>query len=241
MGAVAAVLSAPPEPFVPEQHHGAPGLAVLVAGWGSAEEHAAAIAPLRERDPLFEMVTPLPYVALQQVFDNAEPWGIHAYAKSLNFDDLSDEVIAILLDRLPRRRSAMSWVPLLTLRGRYSEIPDDATAWGSPRSARWAAAIIGVAWDDEALTADRAWVRDLWQALRPYASGDGAYLNFESDADERLVRASYGEQKLRRLEALKARWDPDNVFRHNPNVAPATSGIPSPREAPPSRTSESAL
>jgi hypothetical protein len=175
------------------------------------------------------------------MLDNAEPWGIHAYAKSLNFDDLPDEAIAVLLDRLPRRQSPMSYVPMLTLRGRYSEIPGDATAWGSPRSARWAAALIGLAWDDEGFTADRAWVRELWQALRPYASNEGAYLNFETDTDQPRVRASYGEQKYRRLAALKARWDPDNVFRHNPNVAPAATGIPSPREAPPTRTTEGAL
>jgi hypothetical protein len=149
MSAVVAASSAPPEPFVPEQHRGTPGIAVLVVNWGSAEEHAAAVAPLRARAPLFELVTPLPYVALQQMLDNAEPWGIHGYAKSLNFDDLPDEAIAILLDRLPRRRSPMSEVPMFTLRGRYSEIPDDATAWGSPRSARWAAALLGLAWDEE--------------------------------------------------------------------------------------------
>ena len=229
MGAVVAALSAPPEPFVPEEHHGAPGIAVIVASWGSAEEHAAAIAPLREQGPLFELVTPLPYVALQQMLDNAEPWGIHAYAKSLNFDDLADEAIAILLDRLPRRRSAMSYVPMLTLRGRFSEVPDDATAWGSPRAARWAAALLGLAWDDEGYAADRAWVRELWQALRPYAADEGAYLNFESDTDQARVRASYGEDKYGRLGALKARWDPDNMFRHNPNVAPTVTRAPSPR------------
>jgi FAD/FMN-containing dehydrogenase len=240
MGAVVSASSAPPEPFVPEQHRGTPGIAVLVVNWGSAEEHAAAVAPLRARAPLSELVTPLPYVALQQMLDNAEPWGIHGYAKSLNFDDLPDEAIAILLDRLPRRRSPMSEVPMFTLRGRYSEIPDGATAWGSPRSARWAAALLGLAWDEESYAADRAWVRDLWQALRPYASDEGAYLNFESDTEDRRVRASYGEEKYRRLAALKAAWDPENVFRHNPNVAPAAAQVPGPRETAPTRAEETA-
>ena len=78
--------------------------------------------------------------------------------------------------------------------------------------------------------ADRAWVRELWQALRPYAANEGAYLNFESDTDQPRVRASYGEEKYRRLAALKAAWDPDNVFRHNPNVAPAAAQVPRARE-----------
>ena len=63
----------------------------------------------------------------------------------------------------------------------------------------------------------------------PYASDEGAYLNFEADADERRVRASYGEQKYHRLAALKAEWDPDNLFRRNPNIPPAAAGVPVPR------------
>jgi FAD/FMN-containing dehydrogenase len=231
MGVLMVAMSAPPEPFVPEEHRGVPGAAVLVASWGSAEEHAAAVAPLRERNPLFELVTPIPHVALQQMLDDAEPWGIHSYAKSLNLDDLSDDAIGVLLASLVRRRSPMSYVPMFLLRGRYREVPDGATAWGSPRSMRWALALLALAPDEESYAADRAWVRDLWQALRPYASAEGAYLNFEADADEQRVRASYGEEKYRRLAALKAEWDPENVFQHNPNIAPAAAGIPAPREA----------
>lgn len=230
VGALVAAMSAPPEPFVPEEHHGAPGVAVLVAGWGSAEDHAAAVAPLRARNPLFELVTPIPYVGLQQVLDDAEPWGIHAYAKSLNLDDWPDDAIDVLLTALVRRRSPMSYVPMFPLRGRYGRVPDDATAWGSPRSMRWAVALLAIAPDEESYAADRAWVRELYQALRPYASGEGAYLNFEADTDQRRVRASYGEEKYRRLAALKAAWDPGNMFQNNPNIPPTAVDIPTPRE-----------
>ena len=240
MSAVVAAMSAPAEPYVPEDHRGVPGIAVMVASWGSPEEHATALAPLRERNPLFELVTPLPYVALQQMLDDAEPWGIHAYAKSLNLDDLSDDAIGTLLGRLVRRRSPMSYVPMFTLRGRFREIPDDATAWGSPRSTRWALALLAIAPDEESYAADRAWVRDLWQALRPYASAEGAYLNFETDTDERRVRASYGEEKFRRLAALKAEWDPDNLFRHCPNIPPGADNLPTPRQEATVRADKSA-
>jgi FAD/FMN-containing dehydrogenase len=237
MGSAVVGMSAPPEPFVPEEHRGVPGVAVVVVGWGSAEEHAAAVAPLREEGPLFELVTPIPYVALQQVLDGANPWGVLAYDKGLNLDDLSDEAIEVLLDRLPRRRSPLSYVPVFALTGRYREVPDDATAWGSPRSVRWAAAIVAFATDEETLAADRAWARDLWQALRPHAAGDTVYVNFDAEVDRARVRASYGEDKYRRLAALKARWDPDNVFHHNANIPPeadAAEGIvdvPAPRSS----------
>jgi hypothetical protein len=132
---------------------------------------------------------------------------------------------------MARKTSPLSYVPMFALRGRYREIPDGATAWGSPRSARWAAAIVTLATDEETFAADRAWARDLWQALRPYAPGDDVYVNFEADLDHQRVRASYGEEKYRRLAALKAEWDPENVFRHNANIPPAAVGIPAPREA----------
>jgi FAD/FMN-containing dehydrogenase len=236
--AVVAALSAPPEPFVPREHRGVPGVAVLVAGWGSAEEHADVVAPFRARFPLVELITRIPYTALQQMLDDAEPWGIRGYAKSVNLEDLPDGAIDVLLDRLVRRQSPMSYVPMFPLRGRFAEIPDDATAWGSPRRTRWALALLDIAPDEEDFAADRLWVRELWEALQPYVSDEGAYLNFETDADQRRVRASYGEEKYRRLAALKAEWDPENLFRHNPNIAPAAPGIPTPREAATERAEE---
>ena len=232
MGAAVVALSAPPEPFVPEEHRGVPGIAVIVVGWGDPERHAAAVAPLRECGPLFELVAPIPHVALQQMLDGANPWGVLAYDKGLNLDDLSDEAIDVLLTRLPRKRSPLSYVPIFALTGRYREIPDDATAWGTPRSARWAAAIVAFAEDEETLAADRAWARDLWQALRPHAGRDTVYVNFDAELDDTRVRATYGA-KYGRLAALKAEWDPDNVFRHNANILPRGSGapVPAPREA----------
>jgi FAD/FMN-containing dehydrogenase len=231
MGALIAGLSAPPEPFVPTELQGAPGFAVLVVSWGSAEEHAAAVEPLRSRGPAFELVTPVPYVALQQMLDPGSPWGVRAYDKSLNFDELSDEVIELLVSRLPRKSSPLSLVPLFPLRGRVRDVPDDATSFGPPRGRRWAVSMEAIAPDEDSFAADRQWARDLWMALRPYAPDDGAYVNFEYDTDAARVRASYGEEKYRRLATLKAAWDPDNVFRSNVNIAPEPvgTGVPSPR------------
>jgi FAD/FMN-containing dehydrogenase len=231
MGALIAGLSAPPEPFVPPELQGAPGFAVLVVGWGSPELHAAAVAPLRARGPAFELVTPIPYVALQQMLDPGSPWGVRAYDKSLNFDELPDEAIEVLVSGLPRKRSPLSLLPVFPLRGRVRDVPDDATAFGPPRSRRWAVSMEAIAPDEETFAADRQWARELWTALRPYAPDDGAYVNFEYDTDAARIRTSYGEAKYRRLAALKAEWDPGNVFSSNVNIAPepARAGVPSPR------------
>jgi FAD/FMN-containing dehydrogenase len=231
-GCLVAGLSAPPAPFVPEEVRGAPGVGIMVATWGAPTDHAELVGPLRGRGASFELITPIPYVGLQQMLDESAPWGIHAYDKGINLDDLPDGVIAALLEAVPRRRFPLSFAPMFPLRGRFSEIADDATAFGSPRARRWALSMVGMAPDAETFAAERAWARDLFEAVRPFARDDSAYLNFETDADPARVRASYGEEKYRRLATLKAQWDPDNVFRSNVNIAPrpAAAGIPEPRD-----------
>ena len=245
MGALVVGLSAPAAPFVPPEHHGKAGLAILVAGWGDEAAHAAAVEPLRGRGALFELVTPIPYVALQQLIDEANPWGIRAYDKGINLDDLSDEAIAVFLDWVARKEGALTFAPIFPLRGRYREIPDDATAFGSSRSARWAVSMVAMGLPeegDEGFAAAREWARGFWQAMRPFAPNGATYVNFETDADEARVRDSYGEAKHRRLAELKAVWDPDNVFHHNANIRPAAAAdIPQPRatsEAPVAQRSE---
>ena len=237
MGALIAGISAPPEPFVPVELQGVPGIGVIVVSWGDAAEHAAAVAPLRELRPAFELVTPIPYVAVQQMLDAGSPWGIHAYDKSLALDELPDEAIEVLVSRLPLKQSPLSLVPLFPMRGQARDIPDDATAYGPPRSRRWTVSAEAVAPDQETLAAEREWARDLWTALRPFAPDDDAYANLDADADAARLRSTFGEQKYRRLAALKAEWDPDDVFRSNDGIVvePAAAGVPAPRataEAP---------
>ena len=100
-------LSAPPAPFVPEAYHHAPGYGLLVVGFGSAEEHGAVAARIRAAlPPLFELVTPIPYTGLQQMFDEGLAWGQHAYEKALYLDDLTDDAIDVLAEHFPRRAVA---------------------------------------------------------------------------------------------------------------------------------------
>ncbi|MGZ4505853.1 MAG: FAD-binding oxidoreductase [Blastococcus sp.] len=237
MGVLMAGLSAPPAPFVPPEYHGLTGIAVLIASWGSAEEHAAAVQPLRDRGPLFELVTPIPYVALQQMLDDTSPWGVRGYEKALNLMELSDGAIDVVLEWLPRKASPMSFMPVFPLSGAFHDIADDATGFGGSRATRWVLNVAALAPDADTVARDRTWARDFIEALRPYASDEGTYLNFLADADEDRVRSSYGEAKYRRLSALKAEWDPDNVFRHNPNIRPAGVQTPIPRQAAEEATS----
>ena len=221
VGALIAGLSAPPAPFVPEQHHFAPGFALLVASWGSPEAHAELVAPVRDAlPPLFELVTPIPYTELQKMFDEGNAWGMHAYEKALYLDELSDEVIDIFAEQLPRKASPLSFVPVFPLDGAYQQVGDDDTAFGGSRSARFVFNIAALCPVPDLLPADRAWVRSFWEALRPHASGSGSYVNFMTDVEEDRVRAAYGPAKYERLARIKGDYDPDNVFHNNANIKP---------------------
>jgi len=220
-GLLAAGLAAPPEPFVPEQYHFAPGCAVIVAGFGSAEDHAALLTPIRAGlTPAFEFVTQLPYTALQQMLDASAPWGIHAYEKGLQIDEMPDGLIDTLVEYLPKKQSPLSFLPIFPLGGAYTDVAEDATAFGGSRTARWFVNVGATSLDPAVLAHDRVWVRELWQALSPYASNTGGYVNFMAEYESDRVRTSYGPTKYERLSKIKTSYDPDNVFHLNPNILP---------------------
>ncbi|MDQ4093519.1 MAG: FAD-binding oxidoreductase [Actinomycetota bacterium] len=219
---IAIGLNAPPAPFVPPQHHFVPGYLLIVVGFSSAEEHAELVAPIREKlPPLFELVTPIPYVALQRTLDETAPWGLLGYQEVIYLDELTDDAISVLVERMPAKSSPMSLCVVYRLDGAYSAIGDDETAFGGGRAPRYVINIAGIGPTPELLTADRAWVRSVWNALRPFAQHSGGYVNSMTDDDESRVRASYGPAKYERLARIKARYDPDNTFHLNANIKPA--------------------
>ncbi|MEV6325090.1 FAD-binding oxidoreductase [Nocardia sp. NPDC051787] len=218
---IAAAMSAPPAPFVPEHYHFVPGYALIVAGFGSAEEHAAAVAPIRDAlAPLFEFITPIPYAGLQQMLDTAAPRGMHGYEKALDLDDFSNEVIAVLTENAGQKTSPLSFMPIFPLNGAFSTVGEDDTAFGGARTAHYGCNITAMTPDAETLTLDRAWVRTTWEALRPLASNPAGYVNFMADADYDRVRESYGSTKYAKLARIKADYDPGNVFHRNANIKP---------------------
>jgi FAD/FMN-containing dehydrogenase len=224
MGVMFAGLNAPPAPFVPQEHQLAPGYALIVVGCGSAEEHQRAIQPVRDEGrPSFELVTPIPYANLQQMLDESAPWGLHAYEKALYVPDLTDEVIAVFTEQLPRKRSPLSFIPVFRMNGAYARAGEDQTAFGGPRTSCYAFNIAALAPTAELFEDERAWVRSFWDDLRPYSSGYGGYVNFMNEYDEDRVRASYGAAKYGRLARIKAEYDPDNVFHLNANIRPKGS------------------
>jgi len=213
---------APPAPFVPESHHFARGVGVIVIGFGTAEEHAAAIAPLRKAlAPLFDASLPMPYVALQQMLDDHMFWGVHTYTKGLYLDDLSGSAVEVIAEQAARRRAGLSQILIFRMGGAYAEVGDGDTAWSGRRDVKYAMVIEALAAEHETFVGERQWARDTWEALLPLADGPGTYVNILPEADDRIVRASYGEAKYERLARIKAEYDPGNVFTINVNIKPA--------------------
>ncbi len=225
INAVTGAVNAPPAPFVPEQHHFAPGYVLLLTGFGGTPEHSRLVDQIRgSLPPLFDLVAPMRYTELQQLLDEANAWGGYSYDKSSYLAELSDPVIDVLTEHVPGKNSPMSALLCYRLDGAYCRPGERDTAFSGGRSPRYAVFIVGMAPDDQVLAAERGWVRGLWTVLRPHAiggaDGDG-YINGNTDYAGDGVRAAYGAAKYDRLARVKAGYDPDNVFHVNANVQPA--------------------
>jgi FAD/FMN-containing dehydrogenase len=213
-------LNAPPEPFVPEELQFSPVFGLVLVGFGDADEHARLIAPIKESlDPIVELVTPIPYVDLQQMFDASAPWGLHSYEKAIYVDDLTDGVIDAILEHQAKKMSPLSFVPIFNFGGAFRRMDEGATAFGGSRDTGYAINISATTPSPDEFDAERSWVRAYWSALLPHATGSGGYVNFMTEYDEDRVRNSYGA-KYERLQQIKTAFDPDNVFHLNPNIKP---------------------
>ena len=221
VNAIPAALTAPPAPFVPPEHHHKIGYALLLTGFGDEAEHQRVVERVRSTlPPLFEFVTPMPYVALQQMLDEANAWGFYGYDKGAYFEDLSDAMIDILTAHVPRRTSPLSVILFYRLDEAYCEVPDDETAFGGGRSPRYMGFFIGLCPVPELLPGEREWVRSMWNDLKPYMMGATGYVNALESQDGQRVRDTYGP-KYARLAAIKTKYDPQNVFHRNVNIEPS--------------------
>jgi FAD/FMN-containing dehydrogenase len=115
-GVFLAGLSAPPEPFVPDEHKGQPVYLFAIVGLADEAAHSDLVAPVRNAvAPLFELVTPIPYVALQQMFNGSAPWGILGYEKAVYLDELTDGAIEVILEHQPNKQAPLSFLPIFKL------------------------------------------------------------------------------------------------------------------------------
>ena len=214
-------MSAPPEPFVPAEHHFRLVFVLVAVGTGSEESHRGVVDRVRNAlTPLFEMVAPMPFTALQQMFDEGFAWGTHAYEKSLYLETFTDEAIEVIVERVAETVSPMSAVLFYVLGGAFSAADDASTAFSGGRSPRLAMFIVGMAPDARRAVGRARLGAGLLRRDRAPRHGHG-HVRQRDGQRRRPPRAGAYGTKYARLQRIKAAYDPDNVFHRNTNILPA--------------------
>ena len=215
----AALLTAPPAPFVPPELHGHHVVGVIALAFTDPERGAELWAPLREVEPAVDVVGPMPYTEVQKLLDPQNPPGLHNYWKAELLPELPDEAIDAIVGHCARMRSPYSVLFFQPLGGAVARIPEDACAI-SARDGRWICHAIGE-WATPAETeSEVAWVRAWGDLVEPFRR-PGVPMTFSADTGDERVRGTFGDEKYARLVALKDRYDPDNLFRSNQNIPPS--------------------
>lgn len=209
---------APALPFLPENVHGKEVVVLAVFYGGDVTEGKQVTDPLhRFGEVLGEHLGPMPYAQWQQAFDPLLTPGARNYWKSHNFIEVSDGALDTMVEYAGKLPTPQCEIFLGLLEGAANRVPSDATAYSS-RDAKFVMNVHGrwdtAAQDDQCI----AWSRAFFKAAAPYASA-GAYVNFMTEEESDRVAAAYGTNYARLLH-LKKRYDPENMFHLNQNIAP---------------------
>jgi FAD/FMN-containing dehydrogenase len=214
-----AFLTVPPGPPFPEQYHLQKMCGVVCCFTGALEDGPAAFAPLRQfSPPAIDFAGPIPWPALQSMFDPLVPPGLQWYWRADFFNRYSDDAIAAHVKYASQMPTPLSQMHIYPINGAAGRAGSHDTAW-SYRDANFAQVIVGVDPDPANNALLTAWAKDYSAALHPYSAG-GAYVNMMMDEGEERVKASYRDN-YPRLARIKAQVDPQNFFHVNQNIKPA--------------------
>ena len=199
---------------------GTPVSAVIVSHSGDIADGERAFEPARKwGTPILDAVQPMPYTVRQSMIDaGMADHGIQRYWKSGFADEPSDMLLEALVAAGETRTSPMSAIVAFPFRGAMTRVPQDATAF-SIRRTGWDVNVISQWLDPAESETHIAWTRQAWSRVEENTFG-GAYVNHISVDDRpEKIRASYGAN-YDRLALIKAKYDPANMFRLNPNIRP---------------------
>ncbi|PZM17259.1 FAD-binding oxidoreductase [Rhizobium tubonense] len=211
----------PRDPALPEHTWGKRVLALATVYDGSAEEGERVTRPLRGfGEPLLDFSERMPYRVLQAIYDGLFPKGRdRCYWKSIYLSGLDDAVIREITARLAKRPSEMTFASIWKFGGAVQRVPADTTAFGD-RSMPFMLSLDAIWSDPAGDEANIGWVRDCWQDMQRHSTGR-LYLNFPGLGEgENLVRDAFGSETYARLQGIKRKFDPGNLFRMNQNIQP---------------------
>ena len=217
---VALMRPAPPAPWLPKEMHGKPIVAVLACYSGRPEEGEKVVAPLKAfGKPIGDVLVRRPYAQMQSLLDATQPKGRRYYWKSEYLPRIELALCEKVIEHAAKIRSPYSAVILFQIEGALNQLREEHSPVGN-RDARYVLNITA-AWENAGDdSANIEWARAAWNEMKSFSTG-GTYINFltEDESPER-IEAALGKG-LERLAEVKAKWDPQNMFRTNRNIKPA--------------------
>ncbi len=213
---IANVLPAPPLPFVPEALHGSPVVLARMVYAGDMKAGRRAVAPFRAlAEPVADLLRPMQYA---EMYPDEQRSGLAMVTRTMFARSVGSRQATTILERIGESSATMAACEIRVLGGAMARVPADATAFAHRQSPM----MINVAAIYDPSTSERpehaAWVRRLSAELDDRAPG--AYAGLLADEGSERVRAAYPGATWERLAAVKAAYDPDNVFRLNQNIPP---------------------
>jgi FAD/FMN-containing dehydrogenase len=215
-----AFLTVPPAPPFPDFIQGKEVCAVVWAYTGDHDKFDEIFADVRATNPWMDGTQPLPFPALNSIFDQFFPTGDNWYWRADFVNEISDDAVAEHVKHANKMPTGQSTMHLYPINGKCHDVGQNDTPWAY-RNSNWAQVMVGVDNDPANNEKITKWSKDYFDGMHPYSAG-GAYVNFMMEEGQDRVRATYGEN-YDRLAEIKAKYDPDNFFRINQNIYPKKS------------------
>jgi FAD/FMN-containing dehydrogenase len=219
LSTIANVMTAPPMPFLPAELHGKPVVMAFMTYAGDVADGERVITPFRAlATPVADMVRPMTY---PEMYPPEEEFRPKAVARTMFVDSIDRGAAETILERVASSSAVMAATQIRVVGGAMARVPADATAFAH-RDSRIMANVAAIYENAEDVPEHTGWVEGLAGELKQ--GDDGAYVGFLGDEGDERIRAAYPGGTWERLAAIKARYDPENVFHLNQNVPPAAPG-----------------
>ena len=199
--------------------HAYPACVVMFAYAGDPRSGGRSVEAIRRLAvPLAEDVGPMSYLQVQAM-NELLPFGLRHYWSGHFVTDLEPEAISAICERLDAT-TGLNLILFESLTGQARRTDPSSAAFPA-REARWNVTGMGV-WTDPAEDAEQvAWARALSEAVAPWSMLGGGYLGYAPhDEPASRIETTFGAERWARLRAVKRTYDPANVLRFNPNIAP---------------------
>lgn len=218
LSTIANVMTAPPMPFLPAEVHGKLIVFAMLVYAGDADDGERAVAPFRKlATPLADMLKPMTYPEIYQEEGGGDYHPVAA-SRTMFLDHVDRSVAETILNHLKASTGSMAVTQLRALGGAMARVPAEATAFAH-RQSRIMVNLAALYENPAEKETHEAWVTNFADAIRQ--SDGGVYVNFLGDEGEAQIRAAYPNGTWGRLRKVKAKYDPDNIFRLNQNIPPA--------------------